>query len=157
MFRRTSPHSVSLPARWQYAVRGLLLFAVLVWSGSPLPTAAQVITEMIDGTGDGSGNVLDGALGIAVDEMGNVYVAGFFSDNAFQITPGGLITKIIDSTGDSSGNALDGAVGIAVDGAGNVYVSGFRSNNAFQVQLPGMITKIFDSAGDGSGAKFVET
>ena len=44
---------------------------------------------------------------MAVDGNGNVYVAGYISDNAFKITPGGVITQIIDSTGDGVGNTLD--------------------------------------------------
>ena len=60
------------------------------------PVAAQTITEIIDATGDGAGNGLNGPIGIAVDTAGNVYVPGIISDNAFQITPAGVITEIID-------------------------------------------------------------
>ncbi len=34
------------------------------------------ITEIIDATGDGAGNALSAASGIAVDGSGNVYVTG---------------------------------------------------------------------------------
>ncbi len=51
------------------------------------PAAAQTITEIIDATGDGAGNVLNGPRLIAVDAAGNAYVTGFDSDNAFKITP----------------------------------------------------------------------
>ena len=34
-----------------------------------------------------------------VDDAGNAYVTGTFSDNAFQITPGGTIAEIIDASG----------------------------------------------------------
>ncbi len=57
-----------------------LAFAVLV----PSIGAAQ-ITEIIDATGDGAGNPLDAPAGVAVDGSGNVYVTGYFSDNAFKI------------------------------------------------------------------------
>ncbi len=57
--------------------------------------AAQfLITEIIDVTGDGAGNVLDNPASIAVDGVGNVYVAGDGTDNAFRITPAGVITEI---------------------------------------------------------------
>lgn len=50
---------------------------------------AKTITEIIDPNGDGAGNPLGGAGGVAVDGSGNVYVTGFNSDNAFKIRLGG--------------------------------------------------------------------
>ena len=46
-----------------------------------------VITEIIDSTGDGSGNTLNGSRGVAVDGLGNVYVAGEPSRNVSGSTP----------------------------------------------------------------------
>ena len=77
--------------------------------------------------------------------------AGTFSDNAFQITPGGAITEIIDATGDGAGNPLDGPEGIAVDGSGNVYVTGRISDKAFKITPGGLITEIIEATGDGAG------
>ena len=91
------------------------------------------ITQIIDATGDGAGNLLAGPFGVAVDSDGNVYVPGQNSDNVFQITPSGTITQIIDATGDGAGNALAGPNGVAVDSDGNVYVAGFFSDNVFQI------------------------
>ncbi len=48
-------------------------------------TPDGVITEIIDVTGDGMGNTLDGSYGIAVDDSGNAYVTGHDSHNAFKI------------------------------------------------------------------------
>ena len=110
-----------------------------------------MITEIIDATGDGAGNTLNGPFGIAVDGSGNVYVTGDFSDNAFKITPGGVITEIIDGTGDGAGNTLRSARNIAVDGSGNVYVAGLSSDNAFKITPGGVITEIIDATGDGAG------
>ena len=61
------------------------LAAILVASAlGPGQAAAQTITEIIDATGDGAGNILNAAWGIAVDAAGNAYVAGLTSDNAFK-------------------------------------------------------------------------
>ncbi len=51
-----------------------------------LPRVARpkTITEIIDSTGDGGGNTLDGTFSVAVDGSGNVYVTGLYSDNAFK-------------------------------------------------------------------------
>ncbi|UCG17214.1 MAG: lamin tail domain-containing protein [Phycisphaerales bacterium] len=66
----------------------LMLAAVLVASvlGAGR-AAAQVITEIIDATGDGAGNALDNPYGIAVDGAGNAYVARRDSDSALKIAP----------------------------------------------------------------------
>ena len=48
------------------------------------------VTEIIDSSGDGAGNLLDRPSGIAVDGSGSVYVTGNLSDNAFFV--GGLDT-----------------------------------------------------------------
>ena len=73
---------------------------------------------------DGQGNGLDGPDDMAVDDWGNVYIAGSFSDNVFRITPGGEITQIIDSSGDGQGNGLHRPEAVAVDNSGYVYVGG---------------------------------
>jgi hypothetical protein len=53
-------------------------------------TPGGTITEIIDSTGDRSGNTLNATQDVAVDSSGNVYVTGFYSYNAFKIaTPGG--------------------------------------------------------------------
>ena len=113
--------------------------------------AAQSITQIIDVTGDGAGNSLNGAQGIAVDAAGNAYVTGLSSSNAFKITPAGVITEIIDSTGDGAGNGLNYPYSIAVDAAGNAYVTGYTSGNAFKITPTGVITEIIDATGDGAG------
>ncbi len=110
--------------------------------------AGGPIAQFIDSNGDGAGNGLSGPQGIVVDPVGNAYVSGFLSDNAFKITPGGAITEIIDATGDGIGNTLDGPNGIVVDGVGNVYVAASNSNNAFCVSSGGAISELID-AGDG--------
>ena len=108
-------------------------------------------TQIIDASGDGSGNVLDNANFVATDASDNVYVSGYTSDNAFRITPGGTVSQIIDATGDGGGNVLDGTAGIAVDSLGNVYIAGAESNNVFQIAPGGAISEVIDATGDGLG------
>jgi len=106
MLRAHSPRLLAFVA----AVAGLVLC-------DPATSLAQKIVELIDTTGDGSGNVLQYPEGLAVDESGNVYVAGRDTDNVFKITPAGVITELIDGTGDGGGNVLVRASYLAVDGA----------------------------------------
>jgi len=120
----------------------LVLHWVCVFAPVALPLGGcqevfhdEPITQIIDSTGDGDGNVLDSPLGIAVDDVGNVYVSGRASDNVFKIEPNGTTTQIIDETGDGAGNRLEASFNVAVDGSGNVYVAGAGSDNAFKVSL----------------------
>ena len=94
-----------------------------------------MVTEILDATGDGAGNTLDGPFGVAVDGAGNLYVTGFNGDNVFKVTSAGVVTEILDATGDGAGNPLDAPYGVAVDGSGNVYVSGQGSDNVFMVPM----------------------
>ncbi len=123
----------------------------LILLGLSATTSAQ-ITEIIDATGDGGGNVLDNIIGLARDASDNIFVVGSSSDNVFKITPGGVITEIIDATGDGT-NTLDAPRHVAIDGSGNAYVvgSGATSDNAFKITPGGVITEIIDATGDGGG------
>jgi len=110
------------------------------------------ITEIIDATGDGGGNVLSAPRNIATDSSGNVFVSGDFSDNAFKITPGGVITEIIDATGDGGANILDRPFGIATDSSGNVFVTAVTFGGIFKITPGGVITQI-----SGFGGRSVAT
>ncbi len=127
--------------------------ALVLVAGIITPTYAMFLTpvEIIDKSGDGGGNMLNGAANIATDLSGNVFVVGAFSENVFKITPTGTITKIIDSVGDGSGNVLTNPVGVATDSSGNVFVTGLGSENVFKITPTGTITKIIDMTGDGGG------
>ncbi len=71
-------------------------------------TAQYTITEIIDATGDGAGNVLNEAHRIAADAAGNAYVTGISSDNAFKITPMCVLLGDIDSSSSVDGNDIEG-------------------------------------------------
>jgi len=101
-----------------------------------------IITEIINGTGDGGWNPLKEPQGVATDSSGNVFVIGDMSHNAFKITTPGtcstgvtpcIITEIIDSTGDGDGNPLTEPFDVATDSSGNVFVTGRVSDNAFKI------------------------
>ncbi len=79
-----------------------------------------------------------------MDAIGNVFVTGALSNNAFRIaTPRTCSTdpadtpctirEIIDVGGDGEGNFLSFAYGITVGPRRHIYVTGYNSDNAFRI------------------------
>jgi Beta-propeller repeat len=114
------------------------------------------------------GSQIDRAHGIALDALGNAYVAGSTSSPNFPVTAGAFdpvfgqstdafLTKL-DPTGSAlvyssylGGGVQDSAQAVAVDATGAAYVTGFTSSSAFPI-TPGA----FDSSfGAGSTDVFV--
>jgi uncharacterized delta-60 repeat protein len=114
--------------------RSILIFiAVAAWAAAST-SYSQATQEWVQ-TYNGSGNGLDIAFSVAVDNLGNVYVAG----NSPGDTSANDITTIkYNSLGQQQwvqryngpGNSDDGTNGtnaIAVDSSGNVYVAGWSA------------------------------
>ena len=111
------------------------------------------------------GSAFDSGNGIAVDEAGAAYVAGFSGSLNFPTTPGAFdrsqnggsdafVTKL-DPSGSrleystylgGAGFSFEGANGIAVDREGSAYVTGFTGSAAFPV-TPGA----YDTTKNGTG------
>lgn len=117
--------------------------------------------QIIDGSGDGLGNILDRPAAVATDSSGNVYVVGQFSDNVFRILNpfnciADCIREIVDING-ASMNGLNNPSAITVDIFDNVYVSGASSDNVIKISAsetcattgtPCNLIEIIDSEGD---------
>lgn len=96
-------------------------------------TPAGVVTTIAGvagskGSNDGTASAasFNRPAGIAVDSLGNLYVADFGNNAIRKITPAGVVTTIIsdsDVLGTTYGIGLDGPVGVAVDPNGNLYVT----------------------------------
>ncbi len=124
---------------------GRFAFFVATLASVASPLQAAQIAQIIDSSGDGAGNLLTDPAAVAVDGLGNAYVAGATSDNVFKITSEGIITELIDAS-----DGLDHPDGIAADAQGNVYVAGVASNNVLKITPSGGVTVIMDSTGDGA-------
>ncbi len=102
----------------------------------------------VPGSTDGIGSAarFRGPNGVAVDGVGNVFVAGMQDHTIRKLMPAGtnwLVTTIGGSPG-ISGSAngtnsvarFDGPMGLAADSAGNLYVAEWGGNNTIRMGVP---------------------
>jgi len=112
--------------------------------------AGQTASGNADGTGAGAS--FSAPTGVAVDKVGNVYVADTGNHRIRKITPGGTVTTLAGSvSGYLDGNDISARFreprGVAVDSNGNVYVAD-TLNNMIRKVTPGGVVSTF--AGDGN-------
>jgi hypothetical protein len=106
-------------------------------------TPAGVVTtlagmEQTPGTNDGTGSSarFNQPYGVAVDSLGNVYVADTYNFTIRKITTNGVVTTIAGQAGNpgsSGGSATNGAefsypYGVAIDSSTNIYVADTGNN-----------------------------
>ena len=115
-------------------------------------TAAGVITVLAGNgvpgfSGDGGPAVaaqFQDPSGVAVDSVGNVYIADMGNNRIRLVTPGGLITTLVGGSTD----LLNTPAGVAVDAAGTVYIAD-TGNNRIRRFAGGVLTTIAGTGGAG--------
>lgn len=129
-------------------------------------TPSRVVTTVAglagqSGSSDGTGSAarFEDPAGVAVDRLGNVYVADYGNATIRKVTPAGVVTTLAGSPGrsgreDGTGSAarFNWPTGLRVDGSGNIYVAD-RGNAAIRKVTPdGLVTTLGGSSGVSGGA-----
>jgi sugar lactone lactonase YvrE len=105
-------------------------------------------------------------LGIAVDDLGSVYVADFFSHAIRKISAGGMVTTLAGQSGPPAMGTADGPgasarlaypSGLAIDEGGNLYVADSHSYTIRKITTKGTVATLAGLADhpgidDGPGA-----
>lgn len=117
----------------------------------------------VAGSDDGTGSAARfyECGGVAVDNVGNVYVGDTFNHTIRKITPSGAVTTLAGLAG-SAGNA-DGAgsvarfnlpAGLAVNPAGDLYVGDAQNEIIRKITPAGDVSTLAGSANSTTAAKF---
>jgi streptogramin lyase len=119
------------------------------------------------GSADGMGSAarFDGPVGVAVDGVGNVFVAEHGNCTIRKVTRDGMVTTVAGTAGvfpvDTDGTGFAARFrfpsGLAVDGAGNLYVADSGASTIRKITPAGVVTTIAGTVGlgdsaDGTGA-----
>lgn len=125
---------------------------------SPLGVIATVAGSGLFGFSGDRGPATAASLskpdGVAVDSMGNLYIADTGNNVVRRVSPSGLITTIAGNGqygfsgdgGPATAASLYTPEGVAVDAAGNIYIADSRNNRIRKVSTSGIITTV---AGNG--------
>jgi sugar lactone lactonase YvrE len=132
-------------------------------SGNVITIAGQAGSIFGPADGLGTNAILEWPTGLAVDNLGDIYVMQGYNDFVRKMTPVGTNWEVSTITG-VAGSYLDEPQGIAVDKFGNLYIEGLNSDTISKVTPNGAswaVTAIGGLAfnagsvdGAGSGARF---
>ena len=107
--------------------------------------------------------------GVAVDNLGNVYIPEYYDNRVREINTAGIINTIIGNGnagysgdgGPATAAEINGSSGVWIDASGNIYVGDFYNNVIRKVNTSGIISTVVGTGtggytGDGGNATAAE-
>jgi hypothetical protein len=122
-----------------------------------ITTVAGIGNYSFSGDGGAATNAGFTPLAVAVDNVGNLFIADFGNNRIRKVSTNGIITTVAGNgsfffSGDG-GPAIDAAlyypVGVAVDAGGNLFIADSSNNRIRMVATNGIITTV---AGNGTNS-----
>ena len=121
----------------------------------------DVMGVNVSTVGPGGSSIYNNPIGVAIDALGNIYVADYSNHRIRKINPGGTSTSIFvggtQGVADGVGSAaqFNFPFGIAVDASRNVYVADRNNHRIRKITPAGVVTTIAGGTQgylDGTGA-----
>jgi streptogramin lyase len=121
-------------------------------SGGTVTTLAGLAGSFGSMDGTGAAARFESPRGIAIDGVGNLYVADFNNNTVRKITPAGVVTTVAGAAGtagitDGSGTTarFNQPLGVSVDGSGNIYVADSGNNTIRKISPTTAVTTLAGS------------
>ena len=145
------------PTRILYAILSLAFILMMGMGHLSAKVTSPAITTLAGsgsagfGDGTGFGASFKDPSALAVDTVGNVYVADTQNNRIRKITPAGVVSTLAGSgvAGFSDGKGksarFKSPTGIALDSSGNVYVADSGNNRLRKITPAGVVTTLWSS------------
>jgi trimeric autotransporter adhesin len=138
-------------------LRSIRFFALLALGFLQTASAAEVITTIVGGEGDGGpaqSSTIAQPWGLTFDASGNLYLADSYTGRIRRVNGSGMITTIVGTTQGFSGDGDSSLFAqlampktMALDKNGNLYIADHQNHRIRKVSTAGIISTV---AGNGT-------